>query len=46
MAQEDEKCRKAELGLAPSLGISAGRWAHFNEVPKVTAYRWAKDPAV
>ena len=46
MAEEHKKCRKAQLALAISRGVSAGKWAQINEVPKVTAYRWAKDPAV
>ncbi len=34
------------MALALSRGITAAKWGRSNEVPKVTAYRWAKDPAV
>jgi hypothetical protein len=46
MADEHRKSRKAQLALALARGVSVAQWARNHEVPKVTAYRWAKDPAV
>ena len=46
MADEQRDSRKAHLALALARGVSAAQWARSNEVTKMTAYRWAKDPAV
>ena len=46
MPEEHKNRSKASLALALSRGITAAKWGRSNEVPKVTAYRWAKDPAV
>ena len=46
MAEEHLKCRKAQLALALSRSVSAGKRARSNEVTKTTGYPWARDPAV
>jgi hypothetical protein len=46
MAGEHRKSTKAQLALALAQGISAAKWARANDVTKMTAYRWAKDPTV
>jgi hypothetical protein len=46
MSQEQPKGGKTQLALALAQGISAARWARANQVPKNTAYRWARDPEV
>src|SRR5271167_4461352 len=46
MAGEHRKSTKAELALAVAHGISPARWARTNELTKMTAYRWAKEPKV
>jgi hypothetical protein len=46
MAGEHLKSKKAQLALAVAQGISAAKWARNNEVCKMTAYRWAKEPKV
>jgi hypothetical protein len=46
MPEEHKNRSKTSLALALSRGITAAKWARINEVPKVTAYRWAKDPEV
>ena len=37
---------KSLLALAIANGASVVAWAHGNEVPKPTAYRWAAEPNV
>ncbi len=46
MDSEHRKSTKAQLALALAQGASAAKWARNHNVPKVTAYRWAKDPSV
>jgi hypothetical protein len=46
MSQEQPKGGKTELALALAQGISAAQWARANQVPKNTAYRWARDRKV
>ena len=46
MAGEHRKSTKAQLALALAQGVSAANWARTNDVTKMTAYRWAKDPMV
>jgi hypothetical protein len=46
MSQEQPKGGKTQLALALAQGISAAQWARANQVPKNTAYRWARDPKV
>jgi hypothetical protein len=46
MTQEQPKGGKTQLALALAQGVSAARWARANQVPKNTAYRWARDPKV
>jgi hypothetical protein len=46
MAGEHRKSTKAQLALALARGVSAAQWARANDVTKMTAYRWAKDPMV
>jgi hypothetical protein len=46
MESEHRKSGKKQLALALAQGISAAQWARDNGVTKVTAYRWAKEPAV
>ena len=44
MADERQKSRKSQLALAIARGDCAAEWARSNEIPKATAYRWAKAP--
>ncbi len=44
MADQHRKSGKIHLALALARGVSAAKWARSNEVSKMTAYRWAKDP--
>ncbi len=37
---------KAELVFALAQGISIPAWARAHGLPKVTVYRWAKDPKI
>jgi hypothetical protein len=46
MSQEHPKGTKSQLALALAQGVSAAKWARAHEVPKNTAYRWARDPKV
>jgi hypothetical protein len=46
MAGEHRESAKEELALALAQGISAAKWARANDVCKMTAYRWAKEPEV
>jgi hypothetical protein len=46
MSQEQPKGGKTQLALALAQGISAAQWARANQVPKNTAYRWARDRKV
>ena len=46
MSDEHKKSTKAQLALALANGVSAAQWAWHQQVPKRTAYRWAKDPDV
>ncbi len=45
MNSEHRKSTKAQLALALAQGVSAAQWARTNNVPKVTASWWAKDPS-
>ena len=46
MSESPRKDTKVQLAIALAQGISAGKWARANEVPRNRAYRWAKDPSV
>jgi hypothetical protein len=46
MAEEHRKNTKAKLALALAHGVTAAKWARSNDVTKMTAYRWAKEPLV
>jgi len=46
MHEERPRSRKTELALAIANGMSVTAWARANEVPKRTAYRWAREPEV
>jgi hypothetical protein len=46
MSQEHPKGTKTQLALALAQGVSAAQWARAHQVPKNTAYRWARDPKV
>jgi hypothetical protein len=46
MSGEARKSGKTQLALALAQGVSIARWAHANQVPAPTAFRWARDPAV
>src|SRR5262249_30371751 len=46
MSEELDDGSKAELAQALAQGISAARWAKSRNVPRNTAYRWAREPAV
>jgi hypothetical protein len=37
---------KIKLAAAIQKGLSVGKWAKANNVPRRTAYRWASDPKV
>ena len=40
------KGQKTDLALAIAQGIAVAAWARANDVPKRTAYTWAKQPKV
>ena len=46
MTKELRHQRKAGLALAIAQGRSVALWAHDNDVPRSTAYRWACQPDV
>jgi hypothetical protein len=46
MSEELDEGSKTELAQALAQGISAARWAKSRNVPRDTAYRWAREPAV
>ncbi len=46
MTKEHRQERKARLALAIAQGRSVAVWAHDNDVPRSTAYRWAGRPEV
>jgi hypothetical protein len=46
MTEEPRKATKTQLAFALAQGISAAKWARSNEVPRNTAYMWAKEPMV
>ena len=46
MESEHRKSTKSQLALALARGISPAKWARENDVTKMTAYRWAKEPEV
>ena len=46
MSEELDEASKTKLAQALAQGISAERWAKSRNVPRDTAYRWARDPAV
>ena len=46
MSGEHRESSKTELALALAQGISCAEWARANNVPKMTAYRWASQPKV
>ena len=37
---------KTHLTLALAQGIRAAKWPRANQVPRNTAFRWAKDPKI
>ncbi len=45
---QDDVCKeqKARLALAIARGDSVAAWARRNNVPRSTAFRWAKEPSV
>src|SRR5450755_1214825 len=46
MPGERPRSQKTELALAIANGTSVTAWARGNEMPKRTAYRWAREPEV
>jgi hypothetical protein len=46
MEKEVRRHKKINLAVAIAEGESIGAWAQHNEVPKRTAFRWARDPKV
>jgi hypothetical protein len=46
MGEEKQKGTKPQLAIALAQGSSVTAWARDNNVPKPTAYRWAKEPEV
>jgi hypothetical protein len=46
MQEDHRKNSKTYLALAIAQGITPARWARANDVSKMTAYRWAKEPEV
>ncbi len=44
MSDEVRPCKKTRLALAMARGESIAAWARHNQVPRSTAFRWAKDP--
>jgi hypothetical protein len=46
MTEPHRESQKIQLTLALAQGTSAAKWTRTNGVPKATAYRWSKEPAV
>ena len=46
MPEEPQKGTKIQLAVAIGHGLSVRAWARANNVPRVTAQRWSKDPKV
>ena len=46
MSEESGKNSKTQLALAVARGVSINAWARASGVPRRTAFRWAKEPAV
>jgi hypothetical protein len=46
MSEELPNNPKTTLAIALAQGVTAARWARTNDVPRMTAYRWAKEPEV
>ena len=46
MPGERPRSPKTDLALAIANGTSVTAWARANEVPKRTAFRWAREPKV
>jgi hypothetical protein len=46
MSDTPETSTKTELALALARGVSVASWARTNNVPRSTAFLWAKDPEV
>jgi hypothetical protein len=46
MTSESANSQKLNLAFAVAEGKSVAEWAHRNEVPERTAYRWAAEPEV
>jgi hypothetical protein len=46
MPEEVPQHKKTRLALAIARGESVAAWARQNEVPRRTAFRWARDPKV
>jgi hypothetical protein len=44
--EERPMSQKTELALAIASGKSVAMWARGHDVPKRTAYRWARDPKI
>src|SRR5271165_5908695 len=46
MSEEPIKGTKTQLAVALAQGHSVAKWARDNDVPRTTAFRWARDPEV
>jgi hypothetical protein len=46
MSEEHRPSKKTQLALAVAQGESVAEWARTNEVPRRTAFRWAKEVSV
>jgi hypothetical protein len=46
MSDEPQKGTKVQLALAVARGDAIRNWARDNNVPRRTAFRWAKEPDV
>jgi phage terminase small subunit len=46
MSEERQRGTKPQLAIALAQGSSVTKWAQDNDVPRPTAYRWAKEPEV
>ena len=46
MTERHHESQKTHLIVALAQGTSAAKWARTYGVPKATAYRWSKEPAV
>ena len=46
MSEPRPQSQKTNLALAIAQGTSVAAWALENQVPKRTAYRWAREPKV